>query len=230
MTPHCEVSDKGGNPPSWTRWGRYELSNAKYPASKRVLDLGLIALSMPAWGLVMALVACLVRFKLGSPVLFRQERTGLRGAVFWMSKFRSMTDERDASGNLLPDASRLGRFGQWLRASSLDELPEILCIIRGRMSLVGPRPLLPRYLGLYSQEQMRRHDGMPGLTGWAQVRGRNSLSWEEKFRLDVWYVENASVGLDIWILLLTIAKVLRRDGIAAAGEVTMPEFRGSQAS
>lgn len=230
MTQHSKVSKPGVVPPAWTRWGRYDLSRARYPVPKRVLDLGLVAMSLPAWGLVLAAVACLVRWKLGSPVLFRQERTGLRGAVFRMSKFRSMTEERDESGALLPDASRLGRFGTWLRASSLDELPEILCVMKGRMSLVGPRPLLPRYLGLYSEEQMRRHDSMPGLTGWAQVCGRNALSWEEKFRLDVWYVQNASLGLDAWILLLTVARVFRRDGIAAHGEATMPEFKGTASS
>jgi lipopolysaccharide/colanic/teichoic acid biosynthesis glycosyltransferase len=144
-----------------------------------------------------------------------------------MTKFRSMTDERDAAGNLLPDAVRLVPFGRRLRSTSLDEFPELLCVLKGEMSLVGPRPLLPRYLTRYTPEQARRHDLPPGLTGWAQINGRNALSWEEKFRLDVWYTENASIGLDVWILLQTVGKVLRRDGISAAGEATMQEFMGT---
>lgn len=212
--------------PGWTRIGRYRC-RGRFSRSKRCLDLGLLLASAPFWIPVLALVALLVRLRLGSPVLFRQDRTGLGGRIFGMIKFRSMTDERDATGNLLPDAQRLVPFGRWLRASSLDELPELICILKGDMSLVGPRPLLPRYLPRYSAEQSRRHDSPPGLTGWAQINGRNALSWEEKFCLDVWYTENASVGLDLWILLRTIAKVVRRDGISAAGEATMQEFQGT---
>jgi lipopolysaccharide/colanic/teichoic acid biosynthesis glycosyltransferase len=144
-----------------------------------------------------------------------------------MLKFRSMTDERSADGVLLPDAHRLGTFGKRLRASSLDELPELFCVLRGEMSLVGPRPLLVQYLGLYDSEQLRRHDMPPGLTGWAQVHGRNALSWDEKFRLDCWYVDHASVALDLWILLLTIRRVITRDGINAPGDATMPIFTGN---
>jgi len=187
----------------------------------------LLLATAPVWVPLLALVALLVRLRLGSPVLFRQDRPGLLGQTFRLIKFRSMTDETDPAGKLLPDAVRLVPFGRRLRSTSLDELPELLCILRGDMSLVGPRPLLPRYLIRYNAEQARRHDLPPGLTGWAQINGRNALSWEEKFRLDVWYTENASLGLDVWILLQTVAKVLRRDGINAAGEATMPEFMGS---
>jgi len=145
-----------------------------------------------------------------------------------MMKFRTMTDARDAAGALLPDSERLTRFGRWLRSTSLDELPELLCVLKGEMSLVGPRPLLVAYLPLYDAEQARRHELPPGLTGWAQINGRNALSWEEKFQHDVWYVDHAGVGLDLWIVLLTVVKVICRDGISAAGEATMPVFRGSQ--
>lgn len=193
---------------------------------KRLLDVsgasaGLLLLS-PA----LLLVAYLVRTRLGSPVLFVQERPGLHGKPFRMYKFRTMTDARDANGHLLPDAERLTAFGKWLRASSLDELPELLNVLKGEMSLVGPRPLLMEYLPLYSPEQARRHEVRPGITGWAQINGRNAISWDEKFALDTWYVENASVGLDVKILLLTVWRVVRRDGISAAGEVTMPKFTG----
>ena len=206
--------------------GRYGTAR-RFPPTKRFFDLFLLLATAPFWISILALVALLVRLRLGSPVLFRQDRPGLLGRIFRMTKFRSMTDERDAAGNLLPDAVRLGPFGRRLRSTSLDELPELLCVLRGEMSLVGPRPLLPRYLTRYNAEQARRHDLPPGLTGWAQINGRNALSWEEKFRLDVWYTENASIGLDLWILLQTVGKVLRRDGISAAGEATMQEFTGT---
>lgn len=212
--------------PAWARWGRYA-QRGSYPVLKRVLDVGLTLVSLPFWALAIAGLACLVRWRLGTPVLFRQERTGLNGAVFWMIKFRTMSDGRDAHGKRLPDEARLGGFGRWLRSTSLDELPELLCVLAGNMSLVGPRPLLPRYLERYSASQRRRHDVPPGLTGWAQIHGRNSVSWEEKFRLDVWYAEHAGLGLDAWILWRTVAKVLRREGVSAAGEATMPEFTGS---
>lgn len=168
-----------------------------------------------------------IRKKLGSPVLFQQTRPGLCGRPFKMVKFRTMTDERDASGALLPDAVRLTPFGRFLRSSSLDELPELLNVLKGDMSLVGPRPLLMEYLPLYNARQAKRHDVRPGLTGWAQINGRNTLSWEDKFELDVWYVENRTFWLDLKIILLTIKKVLVREGISAAGEATMSKFTGS---
>ena len=171
-------------------------------------------------------VALLVRWKIGRPVLFRQQRPGLNGALFEILKFRTMTDQRDADGGLLPDAERLTTFGAWLRATSLDELPEFINVLRGDMSLVGPRPLLVEYLPLYSPGQARRHEVRPGITGWAQVKGRNQLSWNEKFELDVWYVDNRSFILDVRIILLTIVKVLKREGISHPGESTMPKFTG----
>lgn len=219
----------GRSAPGWTCLGRYD-GGEGFPWSKRAFDLGLLLLFLPLLGLAAAMVYGLVRFRLGSPVLFWQERTGLKGATFRMVKFRSMTGERDAEGRLLPDDLRLGKFGRWLRASSLDELPEVWNIARGEMSWVGPRPLLPRYLARYSPEQMKRHDVPPGLTGWAQIHGRNLVTWDERFRLDGWYVANGSLGLDAWILIQTVAKVVRRDGISANGEATMAEFRGSAGS
>lgn len=176
---------------------------------------------------VIGVVAVLVWMRLGAPVLFRQERGGFRGSIFRVRKFRSMLDARDAHGNLLGDAERLTPFGRFLRASSLDELPTLWHVVAGEMSLVGPRPLPAIYLPRYSPEQARRHDALPGVTGWAQVNGRNSISWEEKFRLDLWYVEHVSFWLDMKILFLTVGKVLRRSGISAEGEATMPEFLGT---
>lgn len=193
---------------------------------KRLLDVGAASAGLLLLSPALVVVAYLVRTRLGSPVLFVQERPGLHGKPFRMYKFRTMTDARDANGHLLPDAERLTTFGKWLRASSLDELPELLNVLKGEMSLVGPRPLLMEYLPLYSPEQARRHEVRPGITGWAQINGRNAISWDEKFALDTWYVENASVGLDVKILLLTVWRVVRRDGISAAGEVTMPKFTG----
>ncbi len=168
----------------------------------------------------------MVRWRIGTPVIFAQRRPGYRGAIFELWKFRTMTDERDATGKLLPDAERLTPFGRWLRATSLDELPELMNVLRGEMSFVGPRPLLIQYLERYTPEQARRHEVLPGLTGWAQVNGRNAISWEDKFRLDVWYVDHRSLWLDVGILLMTFGKVLWREGIGAAGEATMPEFMG----
>lgn len=173
-------------------------------------------------------VAALVRFNLGAPVLFRQLRPGLHGRPFEMVKFRTMRDAIDSRGQPLPDAERLTRFGRLLRATSLDELPELWNVLTGDMSLVGPRPLLMEYLPLYSPEQARRHEVRPGVTGWAQVNGRNALSWDEKFRLDVWYVEHQSLWLDLRILALTVKKVLVREGISAEGEATAARFTGSQ--
>jgi lipopolysaccharide/colanic/teichoic acid biosynthesis glycosyltransferase len=195
---------------------------------KRVFDLlvsviGLLILAVP-----LALLAWQVRRRLGSPVLFTQVRPGLHGQPFRMVKFRTMTDARDASGALLPDAQRLTPFGRFLRASSLDELPELWNVLKGEMSLVGPRPLLMEYLPLYTPEQARRHEVRPGITGWAQVNGRNAISWAEKFALDVWYVDHRSLWLDVQILWRTVRKVLVRDGISAAGEATMSKFTGSK--
>ncbi|WP_408033873.1 sugar transferase [Thalassotalea algicola] len=177
---------------------------------------------------VLFIVALLVRFKLGSPIIFHQPRPGLKGEVFSMYKFRSMTDEKDENGELLPDSMRLTGFGKLLRSTSMDELPGLWNVLIGKMSLVGPRPLLIEYLPLYSHEQAKRHNVRPGITGWAQVNGRNNLSWQEKFKLDVWYVENQSFWLDIKILFLTVYKVIKRSDIAADGEVTMTKFTGNE--
>jgi lipopolysaccharide/colanic/teichoic acid biosynthesis glycosyltransferase len=176
---------------------------------------------------VIVVVAILIHHKLGSPVLFRQNRPGLHGKPFKMIKFRTMLDVLDAQGSPLPDSERMTPFGQFLRSSSLDELPGLWNVLTGELSLVGPRPLLMEYLPLYSKEQYRRHDFRPGVTGWAQVNGRNAISWEDKFKLDVWYVDNRSFWLDLKILLLTVKKVLVRDGISGEGEVTMSRFTGS---
>lgn len=194
---------------------------------KRLFDLLASAIGLLILLLPLALLAWLVRHKLGSPILFTQMRPGLHGKPFRMVKFRTMTDARDASGALLPDAQRLTPFGRFLRSSSLDELPELWNVLRGEMSLVGPRPLLMEYLPLYSPEQARRHEVRPGITGWAQVNGRNAISWEAKFNLDVWYVDNQSLWLDIKVLWLTVKKVVVRDGISGAGEATMSAFTGS---
>jgi len=175
---------------------------------------------------VLAVVAVLVRVKLGKPVFFRQIRPGRDGKPFKMIKFRTMTDARDDKGELLPDDQRLPGFGRFLRATSLDELPELWNVLKGEMSLVGPRPLLMEYLPLYSREQLRRHEVAPGITGWAQVNGRNAISWEQKFAYDVWYVDHRSIWLDIKIIGKTLNKVVRRDGISAEGSATMEKFRG----
>jgi lipopolysaccharide/colanic/teichoic acid biosynthesis glycosyltransferase len=177
---------------------------------------------------LLVITALLVRRLLGTPVLFRQRRPGLHGKPFTIYKFRTMTDARDQDGNLLSDEERCPPFGRFLRSSSLDELPELWNVLRGEMSFVGPRPLMMEYLDRYSPEQARRHDVLPGITGWAQVNGRNAISWEEKFNLDVWYVDNHNLYLDLKILWLTAAKVIKRDGISAPGELTAPEFMGSK--
>ena len=195
---------------------------------KRLFDIvvsacALLVLALPLWVLMWQ-----VRRKLGSPVFFTQVRPGMHGKPFKMVKFRSMTSERGADGELLPDAVRLTPFGRFLRSTSLDELPELWNVLKGDMSLVGPRPLLVEYLPLYSTEQARRHEVRPGITGWAQVNGRNAIAWEDKFKLDVWYVDHCSLWLDIKILWLTVKKVLVREGISAAGEATMGKFTGSK--
>ena len=194
---------------------------------KRLFDIFVSAGALIVLSPLMVCLALLIRVKLGAPVLFSQVRPGLNTGPFRMYKFRSMTNARDAHGSLLPDAERLTPFGKFLRASSLDELPELFNILRGDMSLVGPRPLLMGYLPLYSARQARRHEVRPGLTGWAQVNGRNALSWDEKFELDVWYVENRSFALDLKILWLTRLTVIRRKGISSDGHATMPPFTGS---
>ncbi|HDY7526475.1 TPA: sugar transferase [Vibrio vulnificus] len=194
---------------------------------KRYLDVLLASLGVVVLSPVIISVAILIRIKLGSPILFHQERPGLHGKVFKMYKFRSMTDARDLHGNLLPNEQRMTKFGNALRATSLDELPGLFNVIKGDMSLVGPRPLLVEYLPLYTEEQTRRHEVRPGITGWAQVNGRNAISWEEKFKFDVWYVDNQSFWLDIKVLLLTIKKVIVKDGINNSDTVTMPRFKGS---
>lgn len=194
---------------------------------KRIFDIVITILTAPLWLPLVAVLAILVRIKLGAPIFFRQERPGFRGKIFRLLKFRTMSDARDAQGNLLSDSVRLTPFGKWLRSTSLDELPELFLVLKGDMSLVGPRPLLVQYLPLYNSEQARRHDVPPGLTGWAQINGRNAISWEEKFALDVWYVDHQSLWLDFKILFLTVWRVFDRHGISAANEATMPVFTGS---
>lgn len=195
---------------------------------KRLMDVLLAGLALLVLCLPLLLLACLVRLRLGSPVLFRQTRPGLHGRPFTLVKFRTMTDARGQDSTLLPDAQRLTPFGRFLRTNSLDELPELWNVLRGDMSLVGPRPLLMEYLSLYSPEQARRHEVRPGITGWAQVNGRNALSWDERFKLDVWYVNHRTLRLDLRILWLTVRKVLVREGISAQGEATMPKFTGNK--
>lgn len=195
---------------------------------KRVFDLSTAGVLLIILLPLLLIVALLIRFRLGSPVLFAQRRPGMYGQIFTLYKFRTMTDVHDATGRLLPDSERLTPFGRFLRSSSLDELPELWNVLKGDMSLVGPRPLLTKYLDRYTPEQARRHEVRPGITGLAQVSGRNALSWEEKFRLDVWYIDNWSLRLDLKILFLTILKVFKREGISATGEATAPEFTGTQ--
>jgi len=194
---------------------------------KRVLDLTLTIPALILLAPLMLIIALVVRVALGAPVLFRQVRPGLHGKPFTLYKFRTMTDARDAQGNLLPDSARLTPFGRFLRSTSLDELPELWNVIKGDMSLVGPRPLLMKYLDRYTPEQARRHEVKPGLTGWAQINGRNALTWEDKFKLDIWYVDHLSLALDLKILVLTLVKVLKREGISAIDHDTMPEFTGT---
>jgi lipopolysaccharide/colanic/teichoic acid biosynthesis glycosyltransferase len=196
---------------------------------KRLFDAVVSCIALLVFCIPLMLLAWLVKRKLGSPVFFRQVRPGFNGQPFQMVKFRTMTDARNFNGQLLSDSERLTPLGRFLRASSLDELPELWNVLKGDMSLVGPRPLLMEYLPLYSAEQSRRHDVRPGITGWAQVNGRNALSWDDKFKLDTWYVDHHSRWLDIKILWLTVRKVLVREGISAAGEATMPKFTGKKA-
>jgi lipopolysaccharide/colanic/teichoic acid biosynthesis glycosyltransferase len=195
---------------------------------KRLMDLVLSGFALILLSPVLLVTAILVRTKLGSPVIFKQERPGRNGEIFSLYKFRSMTDQKDEAGNLLPDSVRLTGFGKKLRSTSLDELPELWNIFRGDMSIVGPRPLLVKYLPLYNEEQRHRHDVRPGLTGWAQINGRNAISWEEKFKLDCWYVEHISLLLDLKIIFMTALKVFRREGISSETAATMEEFTGTK--
>lgn len=194
---------------------------------KRIVDLVVSITALIVLLPVFALVCVLVRLKLGSPIFFSQQRPGRNTKPFNMVKFRTMTDARDSDGHLLPDNVRLTRFGQWLRSTSLDELPELWNVVKGDMSLVGPRPLLMHYVPLYSKAQFRRHEVRPGITGWAQVNGRNTLSWRRKFELDIWYVDNQSLWLDLKILVLTVKRVFQRDGISQEGCVTAEPFTGN---
>lgn len=195
--------------------------------SKRIFDLTLICAASLVLMPIMLILLLLVLFFFGRPVIFKQQRPGLMSKPFYIYKFRTMSAEKNSRGELLPDVERLTKFGRLLRSSSLDELPSLWNVLKGDMSLVGPRPLLMEYISLYNTEQARRHEVKPGVTGWAQVNGRNAISWEEKFRLDVWYVDHQSLWLDVKIILLTIKKVFFRDGISAKGEATMPKFTGS---
>jgi sugar transferase EpsL len=203
------------------------LANRYHRFGKRLFDLALAIPALILFAPLFALLALLVRLKLGSPVLFRQQRPGLHGQPFTILKFRTMTDARDAQGNLLPDEDRLTPFGQFLRSTSLDEFPELFNVLKGEMSLVGPRPLLMRYLDRYTPEQMRRHEVKPGITGWAQINGRNDIPWERKFALDVWYVDHQSLWLDLKTIVMTVWKVLKHEGISQEGYFSSPEFMGT---
>ena len=197
-----------------------------YPVIKRCIDVVGAGLGLVVFSPVLIGLAIMIWIQMGRPVIFKQMRPGLQGRSFFMYKFRTMTDERDENGVLLPDEMRLTRLGKFLRSSSLDELPELFNVLKGDMSLVGPRPLLMQYLQRYTPEQARRHEVKPGVTGWAQINGRNTISWEEKFALDVWYVDNCSLWLDVKILFMTAIKVFQREGISAEGAATMQEFMG----
>jgi len=208
----------------WTRPRRARQAGTM----KRLLDIALAVLGLVLLSPIFVVLALLIRRTMGSPLLFRQTRPGKDGIPFAMVKFRTMRDALDHDGNPLPDADRMTPLGHKLRASSLDELPELWNVLKGDMSLVGPRPLLTEYLPLYSAEQARRHEVRPGVTGWAQINGRNAISWEEKFALDVWYVDNRSIGLDLRIIWATLRKVIAREGVSAQGEATMARFVGTK--
>ena len=194
---------------------------------KRLLDMSISFILLLILSPIMAIVGGCILISYGRPILFKQSRPGKDGKLFMMYKFRTMSNAKDSNGELLPDAQRLGRLGRFLRKSSLDELPELLNVIKGDMSLVGPRPLLPEYLPLYDEKQARRHEVRPGITGWAQVKGRNSLAWKEKFELDVWYVDNRSIWMDIRILFMTIVQVFRAGDVNQSGQATMSKFTGN---
>lgn len=194
---------------------------------KRLFDFVIALIALCFFSPLLLILYGVIRCRIGSPVFFTQDRPGYKGHIFKMYKFRTMTNARDGNGNLLPDAQRMTSIGHFLRSTSLDELPELWNVLKGDMSLVGPRPLLVQYLSRYTPEQARRHEVKPGITGWAQINGRNAISWEEKFKLDVWYVDHCSLVLDIKILWQTILKVIKKDGITAQEHVTMPEFMGA---
>lgn len=202
---------------------------AGYERAKRAFDVGFALLAISIGAPVMVVVSVAVRLAFHAPVLFVQDRTGQHGRIFPLYKFRTMTSDLGPGGDLLPDSARLTRFGTWLRKTSLDELPQLLNVLKGDISFVGPRPLLPEYLPLYSPQQARRHEVLPGITGWAQVNGRNAIAWDRKFELDVWYVDHRSFCLDLRIIGLTALKVMRREGVEATGHATMPAFEGSRA-
>lgn len=198
-----------------------------YKHIKRLFDFVSAFLALIVFSLLLAVIAVLVKVKLGAPVIFKQERPGLNNKVFTLYKFRTMTDERDENGKLLPDEVRLTKFGQFLRNTSIDELPELINILKGDMSVIGPRPLLVQYIPLYNEHQARRAEVKPGLSGWAQVNGRNSVTWEDKFDMDVYYVDNYSLALDIKILFMTVKNVIKREGISSDTSVTMEAFTGT---
>jgi lipopolysaccharide/colanic/teichoic acid biosynthesis glycosyltransferase len=204
-------------------------SPLRLPRWKRAFDLILTLPGLIIISPLLLIIALALLITQGTPIIFKQQRPGLKGKPFQILKFRTMSAARDEAGDLLPDGQRLTTLGRLLRAFSLDELPELINVIRGEMSLVGPRPLLTEYLELYSQEQRRRHDMLPGITGWTQINGRNALTWEDKFRFDVWYVENWSLALDVKILLITFWKVIKREGISQPGHATAQAFKGSSA-
>lgn len=197
---------------------------------KRLFDITVSFVTLLILSPIILIIALLIRFKIGSPLVFKQQRPGLDGKPFYVYKFRSMTDERDASGKLLPDEIRLNSFGKIIRKLSLDELPQLWNVLKGDMSFVGPRPLLVEYMPLYNEIQLKRHDVRPGITGWAQVNGRNTISWEKKFEYDVWYVENRSFWLDMKILVMTVIKVFKSEGISQDGQATMTKFKGNSKS
>jgi sugar transferase EpsL len=203
------------------------MNDGRIPSSKRIFDVVLTTLILIMLSPIFILIVILVLLVHGKPVLFRQKRPGLYGEIFTIYKFRTMSNLRDENGNLEPDSKRLTRLGKFLRSTSLDELPELLNVLKGEMSLVGPRPLLIQYLDRYSNEQARRHEVLPGITGWAQINGRNALSWEERFQMDVWYIDHWSFGLDLKILWITFWKVIKREGINQPGHATAPEFMGN---
>ncbi|MGH2606043.1 MAG: sugar transferase [Anaerolineales bacterium] len=207
---------------------KVKLFPAGVPIRKRILDLALAGIGFILISPLLAMIACLVWVTMGRPIVFKQKRPGYRGEPFVLLKFRTMSQNQDPVGGLLPDSQRLTRLGRILRSFSLDELPEILNVLRGEMSLVGPRPLLMDYLGRYSPEQFRRHNVLPGMTGWAQVNGRNTLNWSEKFAYDLWYVDHWSFGLDVRILALTLWKAVLRQGVSPPGMDTSPEFKGGE--
>jgi len=194
---------------------------------KRIIDIIVSTVGLLILSPMLLILAVIIRVKLGSPVLFRQQRPGLRGKGFVLYKFRTMTDQRDETGRLLPDEERLPAFGRFLRSTSIDELPELFNVLKGDMSIIGPRPLMMKYLDRYTPEQARRHDVKPGITGWAQINGRNAISWEDRFKLDVWYVDNWGLWLDLKIIFRTVAAVFKREGITQQGRVTMDEFLGT---